>query len=150
MDCSPPGSSVHGTLQARILEWVAIPFSKGSSRHRDWTWVCPILQADSLPSELPGKPNKLPKGYYKDKSSCNRWPLSGHGCVALCWGWEHPEYLKELVVQHVAWVAGVWPFYRQNLTTELWAEIQIINGVKARSVVRGGKHCRTRRCHGTS
>ena len=29
MDCSPPGSSVHGILQARILEWVAIPFSKG-------------------------------------------------------------------------------------------------------------------------
>ena len=31
MDCSPPGSSVHGILQARILEWVAIPFSRGSS-----------------------------------------------------------------------------------------------------------------------
>ena len=31
MDCSPPGSSVHGSLQARILEWVAIPFSRGSS-----------------------------------------------------------------------------------------------------------------------
>ena len=31
MDCSPPGSSLHGTLQARILEWVAIPFSRGSS-----------------------------------------------------------------------------------------------------------------------
>ena len=31
MDCSPPGSSVHGILQARILEWVAIPFSRGFS-----------------------------------------------------------------------------------------------------------------------
>ena len=31
MDCSPPGSSAHGILQAGILEWVAIPFSKGSS-----------------------------------------------------------------------------------------------------------------------
>ena len=31
MDCSPPGFSVHGILQARILEWVAIPFSRGSS-----------------------------------------------------------------------------------------------------------------------
>ena len=39
MDCSPPGSSVHGTLQARILEWVAISFSRGSSWHRDRTWV---------------------------------------------------------------------------------------------------------------
>ena len=39
MDCSPPGSSVHGILQARILEWVAISFSKGSSRPRDQTQV---------------------------------------------------------------------------------------------------------------
>ena len=36
---SPPGSSVHGILQARILEWVAIPFSRGSSWPRDWTQV---------------------------------------------------------------------------------------------------------------
>ena len=35
MDCSLPGSSVHGILQARILEWVAIPFSRGSSQLRD-------------------------------------------------------------------------------------------------------------------
>ena len=39
VDCSPPGSSVHGILQARILEWVAIPFSRGSSWPRDWTQV---------------------------------------------------------------------------------------------------------------
>ena len=37
MDYSPPGSSVHGILQARILEWVAIPFSRGSSPPRDRT-----------------------------------------------------------------------------------------------------------------
>ena len=37
LDCSPPGSSVHGILQARILQWVAIPFSRGSSQPRDWT-----------------------------------------------------------------------------------------------------------------
>ena len=39
MDCSPPGSSVHGIFQARILECVAIPFSRGSSWPRDWTQV---------------------------------------------------------------------------------------------------------------
>ena len=39
MDCSPPGSSVHGILQARTLEWVAIFFSKGSSRSRDRTLI---------------------------------------------------------------------------------------------------------------
>ena len=42
MDCSPEGSSVHGVLQARILEWVAISFSRGSSRPRDWTQVACI------------------------------------------------------------------------------------------------------------
>ena len=39
MDCSSPGSSVHGILQARILEWIAIPFFMGSSGPRDRTWV---------------------------------------------------------------------------------------------------------------
>ena len=37
MDCSPPGSSVHGILQARILEWVAMPSSRGSSQPGDRT-----------------------------------------------------------------------------------------------------------------
>ena len=37
VDCSPPGSSVRGILQARILEWVAVSFSRGSSRPRDQT-----------------------------------------------------------------------------------------------------------------
>ena len=51
MDCSLPGSSILGTsLQARILEWVAIPFSKGSSP--GITPRSPAMQADSLPSEL--------------------------------------------------------------------------------------------------
>ena len=39
MDCSPPVSSVHGILQARILEWVAILFSRGFSQPRDQTLV---------------------------------------------------------------------------------------------------------------
>ena len=42
MDCSPSGSSVHGILQARILEWVAISFSRESSRPRDRTQVSRI------------------------------------------------------------------------------------------------------------
>ena len=55
MDCSPPGSSVHGILQARILEWVAMPSSRGSSSPGIEP-KSPTLQADSLPSEPPGKP----------------------------------------------------------------------------------------------
>ena len=53
VDCSPPCSSVHGILQARILEWVAISFSRGSSRPRSLA-----LQADALTSEPPWKPTR--------------------------------------------------------------------------------------------
>ena len=59
MDCSPPGSSVHGILQARILELVAMPFSKGSSQPRDRIHVsCRLLhwQAGSLPLLPSGRP----------------------------------------------------------------------------------------------
>ena len=47
IDCSPPGSSVHGISQSRILKWVAISFSRGSSQPGDWTFIS-WLQADSL------------------------------------------------------------------------------------------------------
>ena len=42
MDCRPPGSSIHGILQARTLEWVAIPFSRGSSQTGVWTRISHI------------------------------------------------------------------------------------------------------------
>ena len=59
--CSPPGLSVHGILQARILEWVAIPFSRDLPN--PGIKLRPLaLQEDSLPSERPGKP----------KITCNR------------------------------------------------------------------------------
>ena len=44
MDCSPPGSSVHGILQARTLEWVAMPFSRGSSQTRGQTHVSQVCR----------------------------------------------------------------------------------------------------------
>ena len=43
MDCSLPGSSVHGIFQAIVLEWIAISFSRGSSQHRDQTRVSRIV-----------------------------------------------------------------------------------------------------------
>ena len=52
MDCSPPGSSVHGILQTRILEWVASPFSRVSP-DPGIEPETPALQADSLPSAPP-------------------------------------------------------------------------------------------------
>ena len=54
MDCSPPGLSVHGISQARILEWVAVSFFGGSSRPRDQTQVSCIGR--QIPAEPAGSP----------------------------------------------------------------------------------------------
>ena len=56
VDCSLPGSSVHAILQAGILEWVAMlsPFSRGSSWHRDWTWVS-CIAGSFFTTVSPGK-----------------------------------------------------------------------------------------------
>ena len=53
--CNPPGSSAHGILPARVLEWVAIP-SPGDLPDPGIEPGSPALQADSLPSEPPGEP----------------------------------------------------------------------------------------------
>ena len=62
MDCSLPGSSVHGISQARILEWVAISFSRGSSWSRDQIWVY-CLAGGFFTIEPTGKPS----------TSCSGW-----------------------------------------------------------------------------
>ena len=59
MDCSPQGSTVHGISQARILEWVAISFSRGPSLPRDWThssWHIPCIVGRFFTTELLEKP----------------------------------------------------------------------------------------------
>ena len=60
MDCSLPGSSDHEILQTRILEWVAMLSSRGSSQPGIKS-RSPPLQVDSLPSEPPRKPIYKPK-----------------------------------------------------------------------------------------
>ena len=72
MDCSPPGSSVHGILQARILKWVAMLSSRGSSQPRDRTWVsCNSWIAGRLfTAEPPGKTEWcLPFSYWASHST---------------------------------------------------------------------------------
>ena len=58
LDCSPPSFSVHGISQARILEWIAISFSRGSSRPRGQSPISCVscIADDSLPAEPSGKP----------------------------------------------------------------------------------------------
>ena len=70
VDCSPPCSSVHGIFQARVLEWVAISFSRGSSRPRDRTQVSRIvskmlyhLSHQGSPSTLKRRGAELARGW---------------------------------------------------------------------------------------
>ena len=70
MDCSPPGSSVYGILQARILEWLAISYSRQSPWPRDWTHVsCVSCIADGcFTAEPPGKTMSYQKKKKKHKN----------------------------------------------------------------------------------
>ena len=61
MDCGPPGSSAHEIFQARILEWVALFLSPGYLPNPGIEPGSPVLQADSLPTELQGKPFPHPE-----------------------------------------------------------------------------------------
>ena len=82
--CSPPGSSLHRILQTRMLEWVGLPFSRGSSWPRDTTRF-PTSESDSLPLEPPGSflifiKSEFPRGG-KDssfESHCNTWDSSSN------------------------------------------------------------------------
>ena len=75
MDYSPPGSSVRGILQARILEWVAISFS-GDLPNPGIEPRSPALQADSLPFEPPGKPSRMVILVLKSSKTVLRFLLS--------------------------------------------------------------------------
>ena len=75
MDCIPPGFSVHGILQARILEGGAIPFSRRSSWPRDQPWS-PALQTDFLPFKPPGKPWLPRMGPNSGTISFRTWALA--------------------------------------------------------------------------
>ena len=74
---SIPGSSIYGIFQARVLEWVAISFSRGSSRTRIEPGS-PTLQTDALPSESPGKPLIYYLLYNNNRFilKCLRWRVS--------------------------------------------------------------------------
>ena len=80
MDCSLPGSSVHEILQARILEWAAIPFCRGSSQPRDRTWVSSTAGRKATKEAQPN--HRRPKS--------GQWLNSGNPCpfpevVGIIW-----------------------------------------------------------------
>ena len=108
-DYSLPGSSVHGILQARILEWDSISFSRESSWNRDWSRVS-SLQSDSLPSEPPGKPD-LFEG------------------VLLTWQRDSYPGIISSQLGTMLWYKGSWPWFslwpRDSTTMHINASLRV-------------------------
>ena len=75
MDCSPPGSSVHGFSQAGILEWIAISSSRGSSQPKDQTRLLRLLhwQVDSLPLSHMGSSDMYVTPIICEALHCSRY-----------------------------------------------------------------------------
>ena len=82
LDCSPPGSSVHGNLQARILQWIATPFPRGSSQSRSRTWVSCLAGW----SFTIWTPREATGGAVIDSSYCNPLTISfSFNFPLTCW-----------------------------------------------------------------
>ena len=104
-----PVDSVHGILQARVLEWVAFPFSRGSSQPRDLTQGVIALQANSLPAESQGVSFKL-------------------FCLSRSWG----AYLVSAdssAVEYVVYVSNFW----------LWAHLGCLFSMEASRALGFGR-----------
>ena len=100
MDCSPPGSSVHGILQARILEWVAISFPRASSWPKDWTRIF-RLAGGFFATEPPRKSTRKVLLFFKHWNY-SAWRdvsillglgrLRAESIQSLIWSELHPEH----------------------------------------------------------
>ena len=85
MDCSLPGSSIHGIFRTRILEWVVISFSRGSSQPRDQTWVFHIagkLFTISATRESPFLPTLEPRCLFLH---CPHMLATSYLCLSNTW-----------------------------------------------------------------
>ena len=102
VDQSPPDSSVHGILQARVLEWVAISFSRDLS-NPGIKPRAPALQTDSLPSEPPGKPKycmlSLMYGILKNRVETTETKNGGSGLQKMVVGYKE----NKLWGSNIAW-----------------------------------------------
>ena len=87
MDCSPPGSSVHGILQERLVQWVAIPFSKGSSWPRDQTQVsCIAGRFFTIWTTREASEGRASNSPFKIffRFCCNQFSSVAQSCLTLC------------------------------------------------------------------
>ena len=109
MDCSLPGSSVHGVSQARILEWVAISFSKGSFWPRDQTWVS-CIAGRFFTDWAPEKPTAI----------ISLWPTNAPASlVHMCSPSSFPQWLRDRPLDY-PWPVEHWQAkYKQRHNRDL-------------------------------
>ena len=93
LDCSLPGFSICGIFQARILEWIAISFSRGSSRPRDWT--------QGFPGGLAGKESACSVGDLGSNPGLVRSPREGNGYSLQYSDWRIPWTVESMGSQRV-------------------------------------------------
>ena len=145
VDCSPPGSSVHGVLQARMLKCVAIPFP-GDCADPGFKPKSPAFQADSLLSKPPGKPygyfkvttfflitlryrgNRLPSWLTGEESACNAGDVSSiPGSGRCAWGGNGNTFqysCLENPMDREAWQATVHEVAQSQTWLSIWAHTQ--------------------------
>ena len=101
MDCSLPGSSIHGIFQARVLEWVASSFSRGFSQPRDWTWISRIVGRHfTVWATRDGNQKNVPMTLnFTFKSMCGwMWPFSFTLSTRFYTWWDIWTYLLLLLL----------------------------------------------------
>ena len=125
--CDPTNYTVLGILQARILEWVALPFSRGSSQPRDQTQVFSIA-GDSLPAEPPGKSKNTGMGSLTlllEIFPIHQWNLGLLHCRWILYqlSYEGSPYMQSTSCKMLGWM-------KLKLESKLPGEISITSDMQ--------------------
>ena len=96
--CNPMDYIVHGILQARILEWVAFPFSRGSSQPRDQTQVSHT--AGGFFYQLSHKGSPLKRDFKKGLIKLFRWWINSK---TVCWFWKQSKFVLRKQKKNLKW-----------------------------------------------
>ena len=158
MDYSPPGSSVNGIVQARILEWVTIPLSR-SLQSRDWTWVsCTAGRFFSVwaTKEAPTNKTACHLGFI---SNCREIKRKSGGrkiiteATVTLWcqspegnqSWWLPNLRENLDPNHFNWAKKLWKVENQGLPHRHFTRFSFLplsfNYVKASPFLFASFHC---------